>query len=184
YHPESNDMFERFNATFVPHILKLPDLANNNYDVFLSPVIFAYDIGIHAATNYSPFQLQFDRKPRLSTNEPSSSFTFNKPNDYYVQLKNNLLIIQQHARDNITRRQRQYKVNYDKQRPDSHYEVNDLVLIKIHEIKKKLEPKYSITPKIIIRKQHPIDWVKDEKTQIESRVHVNDIRPILTLKST
>ena len=94
------------------------------------------------------------------------------------------MIIQQHARDNIIRRQRQYKINYDKQRPDPHYEINDPVLIKIHGIKKKLEPKYSITTKIIIRKQHPIYWVKDEKTQVESRVHVNDIRPILILKST
>ncbi|CAF1537101.1 unnamed protein product, partial [Rotaria sordida] len=124
------------------------------------------------------------QKPRLPTNEPSSAFTFNKPNDYYVQLKKNLLIIQQHARDNIIRRQRQYKINYDKQCPDPHYEINDPVLIKIHGIKKKLEQKYSITPKIIIRKQHPIDWAKHEKTQVESRVHVNDIRPILILKST
>ncbi|CAF1230136.1 unnamed protein product [Rotaria sordida] len=120
-------------------------------------------------------QLQFGREPRLPTDEPSSSFTFNKSNDYYVQLKKNLLIIQQPARDNIIHRQRQYKINYDKQRPDPHYEINDPVLIKIHGIKKKLEPTYSITPKIIIRKQHPIDWVKDEKPQVESRVHVNDI---------
>ncbi|CAF1500036.1 unnamed protein product [Rotaria sordida] len=146
YHPQSNEMIERFNATFVPQIVKLQDLENNNCDEFLSPVIFAYNIGIHATTNYPPFQLQFGRKPRLPTNEPSSSFTFNKPNDYYVQLKKNLLIMQQHARDNIIRRQRQYKINYDKQRPDPHYEINDLVLIKIHGIKKKSEPKYSITP--------------------------------------
>ncbi|CAF3521809.1 unnamed protein product [Rotaria sordida] len=132
---------------------------------------------------------QFDypvvwRRPRLSTDEPSSLFTFNKPNDYYVQLKKNLLIIQQHTRDNIIHQQRQYKINYDKQRPDPYYEINDPVLIKIHGIKKKLEPTYSITPKIIIRKQHPIYWIKDEKTQVESRVHDNDIRSILILKLT
>ncbi|CAF1329608.1 unnamed protein product [Rotaria sordida] len=184
YHPQSNEMIERFNATFVPQIVKLQDLENNNWDEFLSPVVFAYNTSIHATTNYSPFQLQFGRESCLPTDEPSSSFTFNKPNDYYVQLKKNLLIIQQHARDNIIRRQRQYKINYDKQCPDPHYEINGPALIKIHGIKKKLEPKYSITPKIILRKQHPIDWVKDEKTQVESRVHVNDIRSILILKST
>ncbi|CAF4006296.1 unnamed protein product [Rotaria sordida] len=176
-------MIERFNATFVPQIAKLQDLENNNWDEFLSPVVFAYNTSIHATTNYSPFQLKFGREPRLPTDKPSSSFTFNKPNDYYVQLKKNLLIIQQHTSDNIIHRQRQYKINYDKQHPDPHYEINDPVLIKIHGIKKKLEQKYSIIPKIILRKQHPIDWVKDEKTQVESRVHVNDIRSILILKS-
>ncbi|CAF1249477.1 unnamed protein product [Rotaria sordida] len=104
YHPQSNEMIERFKAIFVPQIVKLQDLGNNNYDEFLSPVVFVYNIGIHATTKYSPFQLQFGREPRLPTNEPSSSITFNKPNDYYVQLKKNLLIIQQHARDNIIRR--------------------------------------------------------------------------------
>ena len=99
-------------------------------------------------------------------------------------MKKNLLIIQRQARDNIINRQQQYKSNYDKQRPDPHYEVNDPVLIKIHGMKTKLEPRYSITPKIIVRKQHPVYWVKDEETQIESRVHVNDIRPILILKTT
>ncbi|CAF4561378.1 unnamed protein product, partial [Rotaria sp. Silwood2] len=71
----------------------------------------------------------------------------------------------------------------DKQRADPHYEINDLVLIKIHGTKTKLDPKYSITPKVIIKKQHSIYWVKDEATQVESRVHINDIRPIFISKT-
>ena len=176
-------MVERFNATFVPQLAKLQDRENNNWDEFLLPVVFAYNTGIHATTNYSPFQLQFGREPRLPTDEPATSFIFNKPNDYYEQLKKNLLIIQRHARDNIIRRQQQYKKNYDKQRPNPHYEINDPVLIKIHGTKTKLDPKYSITPKVIIKSQHPTYWVKDEETQVESRVHVNDIRPIYVSKS-
>ncbi|CAF3907401.1 unnamed protein product, partial [Rotaria sordida] len=116
-------------------VYHLQNLENNNWDEFLSLVVFAYNSNIHATTNYSPFQLQFGRESRLPTDEPSSSFTFSKPNDYYVQMKKNLLIIQ-----------RQYKINYDKQRPNPYYEINDPVRIKIHGIKKKLEPKYSITP--------------------------------------
>jgi hypothetical protein len=29
----------------------------------------------------------------------------------------------------------------------------------------KLDPQYSINPKLIIKKQHPIYWVQDETTQ-------------------
>ncbi|CAF2954203.1 unnamed protein product [Rotaria sp. Silwood2] len=84
YHSHSNGMIESFNATFVSQIAKLQDRENNNWDEFLSPVTFAYNTGAHVTTNYLPFQLQFGREPRIPTDEPSSSFIFNKPNDYYV----------------------------------------------------------------------------------------------------
>ena len=183
YHPQTNGMVERFNATFVPQIAKLQDRENNNWDEFLAPVVFAYNTGVHATTGYSPFQLQFGCDPRLPLNAPSTSFTFNKPQDYYAQLKKSLSIIRSQASDNITKRQRQYKNYYDRQHSDPHYEVNDLVLIKIHGMKSKLEPQYMLTPKIIVKKQHPNYWVKDEGTNVEIRVHVNDIRPIFNFKT-
>jgi argonaute-like protein implicated in RNA metabolism and viral defense len=45
--------------------------------------------------------IQFGCDPHLPTDEPSSSFVFNKSQDYYEQLKKNLLTIQRQARDNI-----------------------------------------------------------------------------------
>ncbi|CAF2040851.1 unnamed protein product [Rotaria magnacalcarata] len=78
YHPQSNGMIERFNATFVPQIAKLQDKENNNWDEFLSPVVFAYNTGTHSTTQYSPFQLLFGREPRLPTDGKQSSFTFRK----------------------------------------------------------------------------------------------------------
>ena len=44
YHPQSNGMIERFNATFISQIAKLQDRENNNWDEFLVPVVFAYII--------------------------------------------------------------------------------------------------------------------------------------------
>ncbi|CAF5142119.1 unnamed protein product, partial [Rotaria magnacalcarata] len=52
-----------------------------------------------------------------------------------------------------------------------------------HGMKNKLEPKYSITPQIVIREKHPVDVVKDEITQCETRVHINDVRPISVSQS-
>jgi len=82
------------------------------------------------------------------------------------------------ARENIIRRQHQYKSRYDKQRLDSRYTVNDRVLIRQRGTENKLEPKYSITPQIVIREEHPVYIVKDETNQHETRVHINNIRPI------
>jgi transposase InsO family protein len=179
YHPQSNGMVERFNATFVPQLAKLHDRESNNWDEYLSPVVFAYNTGIHSTTEYSPYQLQFGREPHLPTDKPPSTYIFHRPIDYYNQLKRSVQIIHQSARDYIIRRQSKYKNTYDKNRHDPHYEINDQVLIKIHGSRSKLDPRYSINPKLIIRKQHPVYWVQDETTQKIHRVHANDIRPIL-----
>jgi hypothetical protein len=183
YHPQSNGMIERFNATFVPQIAKLQDKEHNNWDEFLSSVVFAYNTGTHSTTQYSPFQLLYGREPRLPADEKKSSFTFHKPNDYYEQLKKSMKMIHGYARENIIRKQNQYKIRYDRQRPDPHYAINDRVLIRRHGLKNKLEPKFSITPQVIIQEDHPVYIVKDEITQGETRVHINDIRPIYVSRS-
>ncbi len=179
YHPQSNGMVERFNATFVPQLAKLHNRESNNWDEYLLPVVFAYNTGIHSTTQCSPFQLQFGREPRLPTDKPSSTYIFHRPNDYYNQLKRCLQIIHRSAREKMIQRQVKYKNDYDEHRSDPQYEINDQVLIKIHGSRSKLDPRYSIDPKLIVKKQHPVYWVQDETTQGISRVHVNDIRPIL-----
>ncbi|CAF1383777.1 unnamed protein product [Rotaria sp. Silwood1] len=105
YHPQSNGMVERFNATFVPQIAKLQDRENNNWDEFLLPVVFAYNTGTHSTTQYSPFQLLFGREPRLPPDGKLYSFTFNKPNDYYEQLKKCMKVMHTYAREYIHRQQ-------------------------------------------------------------------------------
>ena len=124
YHLQTNGMVERFNAIFIPQLAKLKDRENNNWEEFLLPVVFDCNTGIHKTIAYSPFQLHFGPEPRLPTDEPSTLFTFNKPNDYSEQLKKNLMIIRQQARDNITHQQQQYKKSDDEQRPGPHYEIN------------------------------------------------------------
>ncbi|CAF4130590.1 unnamed protein product, partial [Rotaria sordida] len=138
YHPQSNGMIERFNATFVPQIAKLENKENNNWDEFLLPVVFAYNTGTHSTTQYSPFQLLYGREPRLPVDGLISSFTFRKPNDYYEQLKKSMKLIHGYARENIIRKQHQYKTQYDKRRPDPHYTINDRVLVRRHGLKYKL----------------------------------------------
>ena len=83
YHPQSNGMVERFNATFVPQLAKLQDRENNNWDEYLQSVVFAYNTGLHAATQYSPFQLQFGREPRMPTDAPSN-YVFYKPHQITI----------------------------------------------------------------------------------------------------
>ena len=54
------------------------------------------------------------------------------------------------------------KINYDKNRSNPQYAISDQVLVRLHGPRSKLDPRYSLTPKIIIQKQHPIYWVRDQ----------------------
>jgi transposase InsO family protein len=179
YHPQTNGIVERFNSTFVPQISKLQDTQDNNWDEYLQAVVFAYNTGIHKTTRYSPYELLYGRPPRLPIDARPTHFTFNRPNDYFEQLKRTLRIYHQSAKHNIIQQQQMNKEWYDRNRLDPHYQIGDKVLTRIYGLRGKLDPKFSITPRIIIHAQHPIYIVEDETTQVQSQVHVGDLRPII-----
>ncbi|CAM4821724.1 unnamed protein product [Rotaria magnacalcarata] len=129
YHPQSNGMIERFNATFYLHTIQ----------------------GHIQPLNIHHFNYYMAENQDYLLMEKKSSLTFRKPSDYYEQLKKSMTLIHGYARENIFQRQQQYKAQYDKLRPDPRYAINDRILIRRHELQNKLEPKFSITPQNIIR---------------------------------
>jgi transposase InsO family protein len=180
YHPQTNGIVERFNATFIPQISKLQDTQHNNWDEYLQAVVFAYNTGIHKSTKYSPYELLYGRSPRLPITTRPTHFSFVKPNDYFEQLKKTLRIYHQAARYHMNLQQQIHKKMYDHNRLNPQYHIGDKVLTRIHRNGGKLEPKFSLIPKIITQVYHPIYEVQDEETQVFSQVHVADLRPILT----
>lgn len=178
YHPQSNGMVERFNGTFVPQLAKLQDKENNNWDEYLQPIVFAYNTGTHASTGYSPFQLQFGQNPKLPT-DSSNDYVFDRPVDYYFQLKKSLKIIRQFSQQQSIKTREISKRYYDKNRMDQKFDVGDRILTKIQGSRSKLDPRYSKHVHVVVRCQHPVYFVQDNVTKNISQVHVNDIRPIL-----
>jgi hypothetical protein len=179
YHPQTNGVVERFNATFIPQIAKLQDTQDSNWDEYLQAVVFAYNTGIHKTTRYSPYELLYGRLPRLPINTRPQHFPFLKPNDYFEQLKKTLRIYHQAAHHHIMLQQQTNKNIYDANRRDPHYRIGDKVLTRLQGRRGKLDPKFSPIPKVIIKVNHPIYEVLDEESHVSSMVHVADLRPIL-----
>ncbi|CAF5103517.1 unnamed protein product, partial [Rotaria sp. Silwood1] len=55
YHPQTNGQTERWNSTFVTQIAKYCNTDLNNWDTFLSSIVYAYNNGIHSSTGLSPY---------------------------------------------------------------------------------------------------------------------------------
>ncbi|CAF1632544.1 unnamed protein product, partial [Didymodactylos carnosus] len=57
YHPMSNGQVERFNSTFCDQLKKYCNDNINDWDVYLQSIVWAYNSGIHATTNFIPYEL-------------------------------------------------------------------------------------------------------------------------------
>ncbi|CAF4275970.1 unnamed protein product [Rotaria magnacalcarata] len=104
--------------------------------------------------------------------DTASNYVFYKPSYYYNQLKKNLQLIQQHARDQSTYSHMNNKKYYDKNRSNPRYEINEKNLLRIHGLGSKLDPQFTLIPRIVIQKQHPTYWVRDQMNDQITRVHV------------
>jgi transposase InsO family protein len=62
YHPETQGQVERFNRTLINMITAYVSNTYNDWDEFLQPVTFAYNISVHDVTNYTPHYLMFGRE--------------------------------------------------------------------------------------------------------------------------
>ncbi|CAF4701407.1 unnamed protein product [Rotaria sp. Silwood2] len=180
YHPQTNAVTERFNASMKIQISKLEDKHHNNWDDYLDPVIFAYNTSKHKTTQFSPFELLFGRSPQLPIDPRPQFYTFDRPNICFENLQRILQVYHQQAKNNIIVQQKYNKERYDKHRPDPHYHIGDRVFTKIFTARGKLDPRYSSEPNIITEIRHPTYSVLNESTGVVKQFHVSDIRPIIT----
>jgi len=179
YHPQTNAVTERFNASMKVQISKLEDKHHNNWDDYLDSVVFAYNTSKHKTTQFSPFELLFGRSPQLPIDPRPQVYTFDRPNVCFENLQRILKVYHQQAKHHIITQQHNNKTRYDKHRPNPHYQVGDRVFTRIFAARGKLDPRYSSEPHIITQVHHPTYSVLNENTGVEKRFHVSDIRPII-----
>ena len=61
YHPQTNGLIERYNQMLQRSLLKLVNDKQDNWNVFLDGVLFAYRTAVHKSTGITPFEVMFCR---------------------------------------------------------------------------------------------------------------------------
>ena len=159
----------------VVQVPKLQQKHHNNWDDYLDVIIFAYNTSKHQTTRYSLSLVDLlDSLLTLICNTlilgilMTISFIFRK----FCKFTTNRRMA------NILEHQRYNKQRYDRNRCELHYNLDDRVFTKIFASRRKLDPRYSVDPKIVVQVNHSAYVVRYEASGIERRYHVSDLGPV------
>lgn len=128
YHPETDGMVERFNATLISMMAPFVCYAQNDWDSYVSAACFAYRTAVHATSKFSPYKLMFgweSRQPMdvVFSNEPKSV-----PLEEWMDRIHDTRIV---AARNTVSAQAKTKERVDKNRSDTTFKVGDLVRARV-----------------------------------------------------
>lgn len=118
-----------------------------NWDLLLNELAFAYRTAVHKTTGETPFEMVYGRQPKLPLdlfyeegNEDSEPM---EPQEYAVDIKLRLRNMYDRVRQNIELNVAKSKIYYDRNVRKTEYVVGDKVWLLNSERKKGLSPKLS-----------------------------------------
>ena len=179
YNPKANGQCERHNATLVPNLLALSNQSRSNWDLKLCPTTFNYNATQHDTTGFTPFHLMFARDPRFVLDLPLPPVDPLMAQDYVPLMRDYVHHATIASRHNILHHQRIAKSRYDRHRSNPQHPPGRIVLIRNRmPSMNKFSPKF-IGPFTIIEQVHDkLYVVQNNRTGIQTRALVSDIRPL------
>ena len=122
YHPQTNGQAERFNRTIVAAIRNYVSDSQRDWDEWLGPLTYAYNMQVHRSTGTTPFDLVLSRQPpplfverEMLEHNPNESARDRRARlsqakqDFLHRLEEMMV----KARNNLAKTQRRYKRNFD-----------------------------------------------------------------------
>jgi hypothetical protein len=128
-HPQTDGQSERVVRVVEETLRHYVNYHNDNWDIYLPLVEFAYNRARHASTQLSPFEADLGRIPTSPIiytklkQEPVTSFPAIK------ELSSKLKLIRDLVYDNLKQAQDNQKYYYDKNRKPQEFKEGDLVLL-------------------------------------------------------
>ncbi|GBC34259.1 DDE-type integrase/transposase/recombinase [Rhizophagus irregularis DAOM 181602=DAOM 197198] len=137
YHPQTNGLVERFNRTLCEALAKYANENKDDWDIYLTSVLFAYRTKRHNTTRHEPFYLMYGREailpiefanrtPQVELSESDfQQDLFNRIHTLTGKVIGDRLATQ----DVIHQSQQKQKQRHDKNLCDVQFKIGDLVLL-------------------------------------------------------
>jgi hypothetical protein len=141
YHTESDGLSERGNRTNKEALTALVNEKQDNWDVMLPFIQFAYNSSGHATTRCTPFELMYGRQPRIPLDLliPEAKIELDiDPGEYASNLRHSFVDAYRLVKKNRDMRMNKEKINYVRRVRAANYigdKVGDKVLL-LNEAKK------------------------------------------------
>ena len=185
YHPQTDGLVERFNATLTEGLSMYVSSNQKDWDQHIPMILFAYRVSPNATTGESPFYLLYGREPRLPVDAALLLPTTNlSPSvaQHRARIVQNLEEAQQIISSNTQLAQQRMKLQYDKNSAPVHYEIGSKVWVYTPKTKKGLSKKLSHNfhgPYRIVNKLSPVHFklrTLDNRV-VSVPVHANRLKP-------
>ena len=182
YHPQCDGMVERLNRTLKSMLRKHAGRFGNQWDRYLSGVLWAYRNTPHEATKEKPSYLLFGTDCRFPTEAaflPTEPTEYGDILEYREELTLSLSSARELAASNIKTAQKKYKEQYDKRANPICYKPGGLVLVRFPQEESGKNRKLSRPwhgPYRIIRCDDPDVTVVKQFFPDEGTIQVHQLR--------
>ena len=120
YHPATNGQTERYNKTIVSRLRHYVNENQADWDDYLQPLTYAYNLQVHRSTRVSPFALTLSRVPPgpasvgMATSLPQDATTSLPAARLRMRLIRQLSTLQKRTATILQKAQARYKNDFDK----------------------------------------------------------------------
>jgi transposase InsO family protein len=190
YHPETDGLTERFNGTLTTMLSHYTSENQDDWDVHVPYVLYAYRTSKHSATGETPFRLIFGREARAPSDveirtalEQFDTQRHSLPaREYARMLATRLLEARRLASEAIVRSQAKYKETYDAEHRRDEYILGQRVWVHNPHVGKGKTRKLAKQwhgPYVVVRQLTPVTYVVAEPDHLakESSVHISRLKP-------
>uniref|UniRef100_K7EXE6 Gypsy retrotransposon integrase-like protein 1 n=1 Tax=Pelodiscus sinensis TaxID=13735 RepID=K7EXE6_PELSI len=135
YHPQTNGLVERFNGTLKSMLKMYVDRRQNDWDVLLPYLLYAYRSVAQDSMGFAPFELLYGRQVRGPLDlirdawEGNVEVAGQPAMESVTQFKDRLKEMMELVRENLSDSQGAQKAWYDRDAVERAFEIGDLVLV-------------------------------------------------------
>jgi transposase InsO family protein len=165
YHPQTQGLVERFNATLLDMVSSFTSSHQRDWDTHLRAIAFAYNTSEHATTGLSPYEVLFGTAataPFDAALRPPRTDVSPDVVQYVNRLQQQLADVRALVDNRVAQQQDRQRIQYDRHHRDVAYAPGDVVYLYTPRPRKGISPKLQMLwtgPWRIVERVNRINYV-------------------------